>query len=270
MERSGAGSSLDERGPGAGRAGETVAVVLAAGEGPRVGAEINRVFLPLHGKPILVHALERFEHSPRIDRIIAVISEADGPRYQREVRGRYWLPKLRGVVLGGATRAESAYNAVQYLRPSILDGRIGTLLIHDATRPLFEPHLLEWLLEGVRETGACVPALRAPELIARVASEGHIAEVYRPEPVWAIQTPQAFAARLLLDSYEPARRAGCADMEPAWAVERAGHAVRVVPGDQRNLKVTSPDDLMYAEMTIEQGGFAAQGRQNGVARAYHL
>lgn len=239
---------------------ETVAVVLAGGHqathAGRRGAEINRVFLPLHGNPIVVHALERFEHSSLIDRVVLVIGAGDALHYQREVRGRYWLPRLRGVVCGGPTAGESVYAALQHLRPWILERPTSHVLLHDAARPLFETYLLEWLLEGVRETGACVPMLRAPELIARVASEGHIAEVYDHEARWLAQMPQAFNARLLLSSYDEAHRAGVTDLNPLAAVERAGYAVRVVPGDPGNLQVTSPDDLMYAEMTLEQGAHA--------------
>jgi 2-C-methyl-D-erythritol 4-phosphate cytidylyltransferase len=226
--------------------------VLAAGQGTRVGGSINKVFLPLRGKPIVVHALEPFQASPIVDRVVLVVAEADLGYCRREIIGRFPLPKVREVVVGGSTRAESEYNALQALRPAIEADRVGFVLVHDAARPLVRPELVEAVVEGARESGACIPALPSGDVILRVPDGTRVAEVYPPESVWVAQTPQAFEAGRLLSSYERARAAGFASTDTAAVVEWAGHGVRVVAGDRRNLKVTTPDDLRYAEALLGQ------------------
>ena len=231
-------------------AGEVVAVVLAAGQGTRVGGGMNKVFLPLRGRPIVVHALEPFQASPTVDWVVLVVAAADLAYCRREILGRFPMPKIREVVVGGSTRAESEYKALQALRPAIEAGRVGLILVHDAARPLVRPELVEAVVRGARESGACIPALPSGDVILRVASAGRVAEVYPRESVWVTQTPQAFEAGLLLGSYERARQAGFAGTDTASAVEWAGHGVRVVAGDERNLKVTTPDDLRCAEIVL--------------------
>jgi 2-C-methyl-D-erythritol 4-phosphate cytidylyltransferase len=224
--------------------------VLAAGQGTRVGGGMNKVFLPLRGKPIVVHALELFQASPTVDWVVLVVAEADLAYCRREILGCFPLPKVRELVVGGSTRAESEYKALQALRTAIEAGRVGFVLVHDAARPLARPELVEAVVEGARESGACIPALPSKDVVLRVASAGRVAEVYPPESVWAAQTPQAFEAGLLLSSYDRAWQAGFASTDTASAVEWAGHRVRIVAGDERNLKVTTPDDLRYAEILL--------------------
>lgn len=239
-----------------------IAVVLAAGKGTRIRGSMNKIFLPLHGKPIVIHTLEAFQESHIIDEIVLVASESDKP-YVRQLLQQYWLPKVRRTVVGGTTRAESEYNAIRALRSEIETGAVRILLIHDAARPLVRRELMQDLVQGVQDVYGCVPTLRSADTIARITPAAEVASLYEQDEMHLAQTPQAFDARVLLSSYDKAWADGFVGTDTASVLERVGHAVRVIPGDEDNIKITTPDDIMKAEILLDfrrSGGAGASAR----------
>lgn len=215
------------------------AVVLAGGSGTRLGAEGNKVYLPLAGRPLLSWALEAFATAPEIGRLVLVARPADrGParRAAAAVTGREVE-----IVDGGEHRHASEWAALQLLAPAIRAGEIDVVAIHDGARPVVAPALVAATVAAAREHGAAVPGVP----LADVAD-------HELHPVGGtlvrVQTPQAFRAALLLDAYERAERDGFAGTDTAACVERyAGIGVHCIPGDPRNVKVTYRPDLALAE-----------------------
>jgi 2-C-methyl-D-erythritol 4-phosphate cytidylyltransferase len=222
------------------------AVVLAGGSGTRIGAEgnadVNKVYLPLAGRPLLSWALDAFAQAPSIGRLVLVARPADRPYAQQAADA---VTGLRvEIVAGGATRHGSEWAALRLLAPAIRAGELDVVAIHDGARPVVAERLIEDTVAAAREHGAVVPGVP----LADVTDAG-----LRPVAgtLVRVQTPQAFRAGLLLDAYERAEVDGFAGTDTAACVERyAGVPVHCVPGDPRNVKVTYRADLALAERLL--------------------
>jgi 2-C-methyl-D-erythritol 4-phosphate cytidylyltransferase len=216
----------------------TWAVLVAAGRGERLGGDRPKAFAPLRGRPLLAESLGRLEASEWVDAIVVVAPEGwEEPSIL--VAEELGCGKVTATVTGGASRAESVRLGV-----AETDGEAVALVVHDAARPLLPEDVLERVL-GALASGwdGAVPGLPVADTIKRVEGDQVVETLPRSELV-AVQTPQAFAAPVLRAAVE-GDVAGASDC--ASLVEASGGRVTVVPGDQRLLKVTTPEDLALVE-----------------------
>jgi 2-C-methyl-D-erythritol 4-phosphate cytidylyltransferase len=222
-------------------AADVAVVVLAAGEGRRAGHETNKVLLPLAGRPIFLHSLRTAAALPEVGRVVLVVRRQDLETVESAVHDE--LPGTRvEVVIGGATRHESEWHALQRLRPFVKSGDTEVVVLHDAARPLAPVGLFRAVVAEARRHGGALPGCLEPALVA-LADGGE-----EPATVIAVQTPQAFRAAPLLAAYARAAEDGFVGTDTASCVERyTDIAVRWVPGHPANLKVTFPEDLALAE-----------------------
>lgn len=236
------------------RRGAAVAVVLCAGQGTRMGAERNKVFLPLAGRPVVVHALAAFQRAPEVDEILLVAHPAEVGYCETEIVARYPLGKVRGVIAGGATRHQSEARALEALRTRIEAGGVDVVLIHDGARPFVAGEEIARLVAAAREVGAAilVAPIGAEETLLRVTEDGTLAPLEAHGELARAQTPQAFDARTLLAAYDAARAEGFEGTDTAASLERLGQAVAAVPGGRANIKITTPDDLPRAEALLRE------------------
>ncbi|TNM36561.1 4-diphosphocytidyl-2C-methyl-D-erythritol kinase [Nocardioides albidus] len=222
-------------------------VILAAGSGTRVGAEVNKVLLPLRGRPVLAWSVLTALAVEGVDPVVVV----HRPGERADV-GAALLPVIgeREVLLveGGATRQDSEQAALAALAPRVADGSLDVIAIHDGARPLAGPGLFEATIAAARAHGGAVPTHELAGLLPRDAAAA-------PAPggpgtrLVGVATPQAFRAGPLLDAYRAAARAGFDGTDTAAAFAQfapAGHEVRAVPSGPGNLKVTFAEDLEVA------------------------
>lgn len=221
---------------------ETLAILVAAGRGLRLGAGRPKAFLDLGGRPMLRWAAEAFEAASSIDAIVAVVPAEELAAAERLLSG---LSKLRAVVKGGARRQDSV-RAGLALAPEGFDGLV---LVHDAARPFVEPALIDAVGAGARESGAALPVLPVADTLKRVQAGLVVATLDRAE-LFGAQTPQGFRIGLLRRALAAADAEGLALTDECMAVERAGQPVRAVPGSERNRKITTPADLEWAEALL--------------------
>ena len=214
------------------------AIVPAGGRGQRMGSDRPKQYLPLGGRPILWHALARLEASPLVTDIVLVVRGADLDYCRRQLSARGGFAKIAALVPGGAERSASVYRGLQ-------ETRADMVLVHDAVRPFISEELLERVVAATRTHGAVLPALPVVETIKEVLGE-RVVRTPRRERLWQAQTPQGFDRALLLRAYHAVGPdAGATD--DAALVERLGHEVCVVPGEADNRKLTTPEDLAWAE-----------------------
>jgi 2-C-methyl-D-erythritol 4-phosphate cytidylyltransferase len=218
---------------------ETLAILVAAGRGERLGAARPKAFLEVAGQPLLLRAARAFEAASLVDGIIAVVPE-DEVENARSLLAP--IGKLRGVAAGGARRQDSVLEGLK-LAPDAWD---GTVLVHDAARPFVSPELIDAVVVAAREHGAALPVLPVVDTIKRLQGGRAVATVDRAE-LAAAQTPQGFRFSLLVRAYEEAFRDRVSLTDESMAVERLGRDVTVVPGSPDNRKITTPDDLAWAE-----------------------
>ena len=233
-------------------AGATVAIVLGAGQGARMGVGRNKVLLTLRDAPILVHALRAFEQAPQVGETL-LVAHPDEVEACRALLADYGLAKVTAVAPGGATRHQSEECALAWLRPRIEAGEIATLLIHDGARPLISPDDIAALIAATAPTGgALLAAPVAPdETLLLMDDACRVTRTWPSAELALAQTPQAFDARRLLAAYDAARRDGFEGSDTAASFERIGGLARVVFGQRANLKITTPDDLLRAEALLD-------------------
>jgi 2-C-methyl-D-erythritol 4-phosphate cytidylyltransferase len=222
------------------------AIVLAGGSGTRLGAERNKVYLPLRGRPVLVWSIATFTDMPEVGAVVLVVRESDRPLADRML-AEHTAGGVE-VVIGGSTRQESELAGLRRLAARIDGGVIDAVLVHDAARPLAGRELASSVLAAARATGGAVPGLWRDDL-AVAAPDGSGLAGPSPEGLVAVQTPQAFRAAPLLAAYEEAAGCGFVGTDTASCMERFAPDVpiRWVPGDERNIKITYAHDLLVAE-----------------------
>ena len=224
---------------------KTIAIIVAGGSGTRFGAQMPKQFLELGGKPILMRTIEAFGESCDDTFDIIVTLPADQMDLWRELCGKYAFAVPHRVVAGGETRWHSVKNALD----SIGDlADVDVIAVHDGVRPLATADLIRRVLDAARRTGSAIPVVPLNDSVRQVV--GDDSRALDRSSLRAVQTPQVFDARMLIDAYRQPFDPTFTD--DASVVERAGHRVTLVEGDPQNLKITRPMDLALAEYLLNQ------------------
>ncbi|HEX8136139.1 MAG TPA: 2-C-methyl-D-erythritol 4-phosphate cytidylyltransferase [Pyrinomonadaceae bacterium] len=226
-----------------------VAIIAAAGQGKRMGGRRAKQFLELAGTPIIIHTLKRFEQCPAVDEVFVVLPAADAASFLA-LAAPYGLRKLSRVVVGGATRAESVWRALQAVRAATAH----VVAVHDGVRPFVTPEEIARTIALADETGAAILTAPATDTIKEVEN-GEVRRTLARASLRHALTPQCFRYALLRRAYEEASDllSAAADItDDSALVERLGHRVTVVEGDARNIKITRPADIAVAEIILKQ------------------
>jgi len=218
---------------------QSLAILVAAGRGERMGAGRPKAFLELAGEALLLRAARVFDAAPSVSGIVAVVPE-DEVAAARALLAP--VRKLTAVVPGGERRQDSVLAGLKQA-PA---GFEGVVLVHDAARPLVDVALVEAVAVEAAGAGAALPVVPVVDTVKRVR-DGFVIETLDREELGAAQTPQGFRLPLLVEAYEAAFHDHLTVTDEAMAVERLGAPVRAVPGSPRNRKITTPADLAWAE-----------------------
>ncbi|MHA7967179.1 2-C-methyl-D-erythritol 4-phosphate cytidylyltransferase [Paenibacillus sp. CAU 1782] len=226
-------------------------VIVAAGRGSRMGTEESKQYLLLDGKPILVHTLELFQRMDLIGEIALVVGSGDVERCCEWVEA-YGLTKVGSVLAGGAERQHSVLCGLRALS-------CQWVMVHDGVRPLVTERAVTACADAAVQTGAAVLGVPVKDTIKQVNASGAIVDTPDRSALRAIQTPQAFRRDLLLSAHERAAQEGFLGTDDAMVVERTGTSVVVAEGEYTNIKITTPEDLPYAEFLLAQRLASAMG-----------
>jgi 2-C-methyl-D-erythritol 4-phosphate cytidylyltransferase len=229
-----------------------IAIIPAAGTGSRMQAGVNKQYLLLAGRPILAHTLALFATHPRIDRICIVVPAEEIDYCRAEIVALYGRDKVSAIIAGGHTRQDSVGNGLLACGAAIDD----LVIIHDGARPLLRATDLDALLDAAAVSGAATLGVPVKDTIKQV-EDGVIFATPDRSSLWQVQTPQAFRFWLLLAGHSQARADNFAGTDDAMLVERLDHAVTMVAGSYRNIKITTPEDLLIASALL-----AAQGARS--------
>lgn len=214
------------------------AIVVGAGSGERMG--IDKIFTGLGGKPVIVWSLDILQGCEAINEIILVLHK-DKIEIGKKIVAERGLTKVSAICMGGKLRQDSVKKGLEQVQGC------HWVLVHDGARPFLTGKLIYDGIAAAHKTGSAVAALPVKDTVKEVDGDGLITRTLERGLLRAVQTPQVFRMEILTDAY---RELGGEFTDDAAVVERAGYKVKLYPGDYRNIKITTPEDLLLAEMTV--------------------
>ena len=231
-----------------------IALIVAAGSGSRMGnADKPKQFLPIYGKPLMIHTIEAVEVHDEIDAIVVVTNEA----YIDQVKvwcKQYDLGKIKAVVAGGDSRQISVHNGLQAVRAISKNPNNDIVLIHDAARPLISQRIITDNIRVCEKYDAVDTVIKASDTIVRSVNEESISDIPARNELYQGQTPQTFKLSLILDAHEYVKTHAVNNVtDDCKLVLSLGKEVRLVEGSKQNFKITTFDDLMMLKALLKIG-----------------
>lgn len=235
-----------------------VAIVLAAGQGRRMGSKVAKQFLEIRERPVLYYSLKQFEDS-FIDEVVLVARENDISFCRDEVVNKYGFHKVKSIVAGGKERYHSVYQGLCAIK------ECDYVFIHDGARPFIDQDILHRNLSEVKIHDACVTGMPVKDTIKKRSIDYFVEETPARELLWQIQTPQTFSFPIIRNAYakflqdEENNTAQYEVTDDAMVAEIfGGISVKLVEGSYRNVKITTPEDLILAEAFVKAMETAGQ------------
>jgi 2-C-methyl-D-erythritol 4-phosphate cytidylyltransferase len=220
------------------------AIIVAAGRSSRMGAGVDKLFLPLAGRPVVAHTWQRFEDAACIHEIILVVRDGAQETFAR-LASECGFRKAYRIVAGGAERQDSVANGLAALSP-----QAEIVAIQDAARPCVTVDLIEATVTAARETGAAIAAQPLTDTIKESEDGATVLRTLDRARLWAAQTPQTFRVEIIRRALAEVRQRGLTVTDDAAACEWIGQPVRLVPSRAPNPKVTVPADLPLIEALL--------------------
>ena len=218
------------------------AVIVAAGTASRMGG-IDKIMEPLDGEPMVMRSIRTFQDCDAIREIVVVTRQDLIVPIMSLCAG---IDKVKAVVAGGSSRPESVNAGL-----NALSDKVKLAAIHDGARPLITWQVIDRVVRAANSYGAAAPGIPVKDTIKAVTG-GVVKETPDRKTLRAIQTPQVFDVALLRGALKKAKDDGAEITDDCSAVERMGMSVKIVEGDERNLKVTTPMDLAIAKLLLEE------------------
>lgn len=224
---------------------ENIALIVAAGKGTRMGSKVSKQFLQLDGKPILYYAIKSFSQCNKIDSIALVLSKEDLDYVKNEIVNKYALDKVKFFIEGGKERQQSVYNGLK----SLINCSI--VAIHDGARPFISSDIISSGIEYAGVYGASACGVRPKDTIKVVDKDGFSLSTPNRDSLISVQTPQCFKYDLILECHEKAENDGLKATDDTMVVENYGNKVYLYEGDYRNIKITTPEDMILGEEILK-------------------
>ena len=222
------------------------AIFPAAGRGSRMKADRNKILLELEGEAILIQTLKKFAEIDRITNLIIAVSKEEIPIIKNLLESKNFSKPIQ-IVEGGSERQFSIYNAIKKV-PSESE----IVLIHDAARPLISVEIIDRVIDSAIEFGGSIAAVPEKNTIKIATSDQFVDKTLPRNLLWEIQTPQAFRREIIEKAYESAISDKFLGTDDSSLVERIGYPVKIVESESSNIKITTPDDLLFAKEFIRR------------------
>jgi 2-C-methyl-D-erythritol 4-phosphate cytidylyltransferase len=223
---------------------------VAGGKGLRMQSTVKKQFIDLEGIPVIVRTLVAFDTHCRVDEIILVVPEQDLDFTRSDLLYRFSFSTPLHIIKGGVTRQDSVGNGLDKAFKICAQPETTFVLIHDGVRPFVGENLVDRCLEGALQNGACIPVLGIVDTIKRADKNGKIICTLDRDGLFRAQTPQVFRLDLMIKAACHARNTGFRGTDEASVCEHAKIPVAMVEGGPFNIKLTSPQDLIFAGLII--------------------
>lgn len=224
------------------------AIVVAGGRGKRMGKSISKQYIKIKGKEIIALTLEVFNNSRIVDEIILVVPCEDVDYCTTEIVKKYNLEKVKRIIDGGAERQESVYKGLLNC-----NSKTDIVMIHDGVRPFINDKIISDGVQCATRYGACTAAVPVKDTLKVVDEDGFSVSTPDRNKIRMIQTPQTFKYNLILDAHKRAILEGIIATDDTMLVESLGNKVKIINGNYFNIKITTVEDLIYAESILDRG-----------------
>lgn len=223
-------------------------VIPAAGQGKRMKLNKNKQFLLLDDKPVIIHTLEIFQNDDWCEAIVVVGNDSELEQI-RELTNLYRITKLKRIVPGGKERQQSVYNGLKALSGDVI------VLIHDGARPFVKTDYLHELVMEASRIKAAILAVPIKDTV-KESSGSEVSRTVDRTNLWSVQTPQAFHLKEILEAHEWAEKSQFLGTDDASLMERLNKTISIVKGDYFNIKLTTQEDIIFAEsiLRVKRGG----------------
>lgn len=222
------------------------AIVLAAGSGKRMNSKVHKQYLIIQDRPVLYYSLKAFEDSA-VDEIVLVVGKGEEEFCRKEIVDKYGISKVKAIVEGGKERYHSVFEGLKQTSDA------DYVLIHDGARPFVNQDIIRRCIQEVQKYQACVVGMPVKDTIKIADEEGYAKQTPDRKNVWMIQTPQTFSYALIYEAYEEMLKTeDTAITDDAMVLERTkGKKSKLIEGSYRNIKITTPEDLLIANVYLQ-------------------
>jgi len=237
-------------------------IIVAAGQGKRMNANENKVFLPLAGKPMISYTLKSFQNCPLIHQIV-VVTRKDDIKKMNQIKEEYEINKMSLIVEGGEERQDSVYNGLIILNNAREN---DIIVVHNGSNPLVKENEIEECIKAAEKYSAAAAGFPLKDTIKKT-NNGFVEKTLDRSNVYQMQTPQAIKYGLFMQAYKNAENKNLKATDDASLVEALGSKVKIVSCSYENIKITTPEDLRIAEGILMKRGNA--GFRIGVGQDSH-
>ena len=222
------------------------AIVLAAGSGKRMNSKVHKQYLIIQDRPVLYYSLKAFEDSA-VDEIVLVVGKGEEEFCRKVIVDKYGISKVKAIVEGGKERYHSVFEGLKQTSDA------DYVLIHDGARPFVNQDIIRRCMQEVQKYQACVVGMPVKDTIKIADEEGYAKQTPDRKNVWMIQTPQTFSYALIYEAYEEMLKTeDTAITDDAMVLERIkGKKSKLIEGSYRNIKITTPEDLLIANVYLQ-------------------
>ena len=222
------------------------AIVLAAGSGKRMNSQVHKQYLIIQDRPVLYYSLKAFEDSA-VDEIVLVVGKGEEEFCGKEIVDKYGISKVKAIVEGGKERYHSVFEGLKQTSDA------DYVLIHDGARPFVNQDIIRRCMQEVQKYQACVVGMPVKDTIKIADEGGYAKQTPDRKNVWMIQTPQTFSYALIYEAYEEMLKTeDTAITDDAMVLERIkGKKSKLIEGSYRNIKITTPEDLLIANVYLQ-------------------
>ena len=216
-------------------------VIVSAGRGSRMKADINKQFLKLQNKEVIAHTIDKFYNNENIGEIIVVVREDEAEFFKINIIKKYGYKNIK-IANGGSERQDSDYNGLK-----MVDENCKIVLIHDGARPFVNNETIDSAIESAKENKCVIVGVPVKDTIKVIDENNNVCDTPDRSTLWSIQTPQVFDYSLIMKAHEKAREDNYYGTDDSMLVEYFGQKVKVVEGSYNNIKITTPEDLKIGE-----------------------
>ena len=221
-------------------------VIVSAGRGSRMKADINKQFLKLKGKEVIAHTIDKFYNNKNIDEIVVVVKEDEADFFRRNIIDKYGYKNIK-IAFGGKERQDSVFNGLK-----AVNERGDIVLIHDGARPFVTDEIIKNSIECAKKNKCVIVGVPVKDTIKIINKDNEVCDTPNRSTLWSIQTPQVFEYLSIIKAHKIAKEKSYYGTDDSMLMEYLGYNVKVIEGSYNNIKITTPEDLKIGEEILNE------------------